>query len=357
VSRVILFAEVPCFYAAVERADESSLVDRPIIVGGDPRKRGLVQGASEEALAAGVMLDQPVHDALRLCPEARAVRTNMKRYREVSGRLFVCLRRGFDRLEPFGLGAAYLDVTSSPDLPEEIARRLQGIVADELGLGLRAGIAAGKFHARLAAEEAGASGCYRVEPEQQTAFLSPLPVTRLEGVGAKTAATLAELGAHRIGQLLEIGSDRLQQALGTHGLRIHAYADGRDDRPVRAASHPQSLSREATLEESRDFAVLTAQIEDLARRLEVDLRAQGLSAGRVALKIRFSDRATNSRSKTLAAPISSAAEIQELTVGLLAHIDAGSRPARGLGIQLGRLQRSEDSDRQLDLFPSQRRRA
>jgi len=151
VSRVILFAEVPCFYAAVERADESSLVDRPIIVGGDPRKRGLVQGASEEALAAGVMLDQPVHDALRLCPEARAVRTNMKRYREVSGRLFVCLRRGFDRLEPFGLGAAYLDVTSSPDLPEEIARRLQGIVADELGLGLRAGIAAGKFHARLAA--------------------------------------------------------------------------------------------------------------------------------------------------------------------------------------------------------------
>ncbi len=356
-SRVILFAEVPCFYAAIERADESSLADRPIIVGGDPRKRGLVQGASEEALAAGVMLDQPVHDALRLCPEARAVRTDMKRYREVSGRLFVCLRRGFDRLEPFGLGAAYLDVTSSPDPPEEIARRLQGIVADELGLGLRAGIAAGKFHARLAAEEAGASGCYRVDPERQTAFLSPLSVTRLEGVGAKTAATLAELGAHRIGQLLEIGPDRLQQALGTHGLRIHAYADGRDDRPVRAASHPQSLSREATLEESRDFAVLTAQIEDLARRLEVDLRSQGLSAGRVALKIRFSDRATNSRSKTLAAPISSSAEIQELAVGLLGHIDAGSRPARGLGIQLGRLQRSEDSDRQLDLFPNRRRRA
>ncbi|MBW2716277.1 MAG: DNA polymerase IV, partial [Deltaproteobacteria bacterium] len=116
-SRAIMFAEVPCFYAAVERADDPALAKRPIIVGGDPRKRGLVQGASEEALAAGVKLDQPVHEALKLCPEARMARTNMKRYREVSGRLFVCLRRGFGRLEPFGLGAAYLDVTGGPNSP------------------------------------------------------------------------------------------------------------------------------------------------------------------------------------------------------------------------------------------------
>jgi len=101
---------------------------------------------------------------------------------------------------------------------------------------------------------------------------------------------------------------------------------------------------------------LTAQIEDLARRLDADLRAQGLFAGRVALKIRFSDRATNSRSKTLATPIASSAEIQAVATGLLSHMAAGSRPARGLGIQLGRLQRSEDGGRQLDLFSSARRR-
>jgi nucleotidyltransferase/DNA polymerase involved in DNA repair len=351
-----LFAEVPCFYAAVERSDDASLADRPIIVGGDPRKRGRVQGASEEALAAGVTLDQPVRDALKLCPEARTARTNMKRYREVSGRLFVCLRRGFDRLEPSGLGAAYFDVTGGPDSPEEIARRLQQIVSDELGLGLRVGIASGKFLARLAAEEAGAGGCYRVDPDQQVEFLSPFPVTRLEGVGAKTAATLAELGAERIGQLREIEAHQIQVALGTNGLRIHAYAAGRDDRPVRAASHPQSVSREATLEESLDLAVLTSMIEDLARRLEVDLRAQGLSAGRVALKIRFSDRGTNSRSMTLSAPISTSAEIQHSATGLLTHMDVGSRPARGIGIQLGRLQRSAEAGRQLDLFSDERRR-
>jgi DNA polymerase-4 len=117
------------------------------------------------------------------------------------------------------------------------------------------------------------------------------------------------------------------------------------------------LSREATLEEPLDLGVLTSQIEDLARRLEVDLRAQGLSAGRVVLKIRFSDRATNSRSKTLAAPISSSAEIQRLVASLLTHMPAGSRPARGLGIQLGRLQKSKDSDRQLELFSHKQRRA
>jgi len=354
-SRVILFAEVPHFYVAVERADDPTLAGRPIIVGGDPRKRGRVQGASAEALAAGVMLDQPIHDALKLCPGARAVRTNMKRYREVSGRLFVCLRRGFERLEPFGLAGAYLDVTSSPQLPEQIAGRLRESVAAELGLGLRAGISTGKFHARLAAEEAGASGCYRVDAHQLEAFLSPLPVTRLEGVGAKTAATLAELGAQRIGQLLEIGPDRLQEALGTHGLRIHAYASGHDDRPVRAASHPQSLSRETTLDAGLDFVVLASQIEDLARRLEADLRGQALSAARVAVKIRYSDRATSSRSKTLAKPITAAAEIQQVALGLLSHMSVGPRPARALGVQLGRLQRAAESARQLDLFSGPRR--
>ncbi len=158
-TRTVLFAEVPCFYAAVERADDPTLVGRPIIVGGDPRKRGLVQGASPEALAAGVTLDQPVLEALKLCPEARAMRTNMRRYREVSRRLQACLRRGFERLESFGLGAAYLDVTGSRSAPETIASRLESLVADELGLVLRVGIASGKLQARMAAEESGWSGC------------------------------------------------------------------------------------------------------------------------------------------------------------------------------------------------------
>jgi DNA polymerase-4 len=350
-SRAILFAEVPCFYAAVERSDDPALAERPIIIGGDPRKRGLVQAASPEAIAAGVTLDQPVLDALKLCPEARALRTNMHRYREVSRRLFVCLRSGFDRLEPFGLGAAYFDVTGTADSPEDIAAGLESIAADELGLPLRVGIASGKFLARLAAEEAGWSGFHRVEIGRETEFLDSFPVTRLEGVGEKTASTLAELGVFRIGQLTQIDRKSLQDALGTHGLRIHAYAAGQDDRPVRAASHSETLSREATVEESLDLGALSSQLEELAQRLEVELRSQGLSAARVALKVRFADRATTTRSRTLDAPIASTSEIHQIAAQLLARTQAGSRPARGLGIQLGRLQRDTDTDRQLDLFP------
>jgi DNA polymerase-4 len=350
-SRAILFAEVACFYAAVERADDPALAARPIIIGGNPRKRGLVQAASREAVAAGVTLEQPVLEALKLCPEARAMRTNMHRYREVSRRLFVCLRSCFDWLEPFGLGAAYFDVTGAADSPEEIAAGLGSIVANELGLPLRVGIASGKFLARLAAEEAGLSGVNRVDAGREVEFLDRLPVTRLEGVGDKTASTLAELGVHRIGQLSQIGREPLQDVLGTQGLRIHAYASGQDDRPVRAARHPQSLSREATLQESLDLEALSAQLEELAQRLEVELRSQGLSAARVALKIRYSDRATTTRSQTLGAPIASATAIHRIAAQLLARTQAGSRPARSLGIQLGRLQRDTETDRQLDLFP------
>jgi DNA polymerase-4 len=176
-------------------------------------------------------------------------------------------------------------------------------------------------------------------------------VTRLEGVGEKTAATLAELGVERIGELIEIGQGPLQEALGTHGLRVHAYAAGRDDRPVRAARHPQSVSREATLTETRDLDVLAVQLQELAASLEAELRSQRLSASRVILKVRFADRVTTTRSQTLTAPIASAAGIQQVAVRLLARTQAGSRPSRGLGIQLGRLQHEGEGDRQLDLFP------
>jgi DNA polymerase-4 len=106
VNRTILFAELPNFYANVERADHPEAVDRPVVVGGDPRKHGLVQSASADALARGVTPDMPVVEAVRRCPEARVFRTNMARYRAVSRQLFAQLRQEFDRLEPLGLGAA-----------------------------------------------------------------------------------------------------------------------------------------------------------------------------------------------------------------------------------------------------------
>jgi DNA polymerase-4 len=352
VTRTVVFAEVPSFYATVEVAQDPALEGRPVIVGGDPRKRGLVQAASAEALEAGVEPDMPMLEALRLCPRARAVRTDMALYRDVSRRLFACLRRGLARLETFGLGGAFFDLTGSAEEPEAVAARLRGAVRAELGLPLRVGIASGKFLARLAAEEAGAAGVRRIAPGTEPAFLAPLPAARLEGVGRKTAATLAELGAASIGDVVALGRARLEEAFGTHGLRIYQLASASDDTPVRATRHAQSLSREVTVRgEAGDRSVLEEHLGDLARHLEAELGRQGLCAGRITLKVRFADAAAQSRSRVLGAPVTAAPDLQAAALRLLDRTQAGPRQVRGLGLQLAKLAPAGELVRQLDLFP------
>jgi DNA polymerase-4 len=224
-------------------------------------------------------------------------------------------------------------------------------VRAELGLGLRAGIAPGKFLARLAAAEAGEGGLRRIEPGGEASFLEPLPLTRLEGVGHKTAGVLAELGARSIGDVVALGRDRLQSALGSHGLRIFALACGQDAAPVRAAAHPQSLSREATIQqESIDLGVLSDHLRELGRELESELRLQGLRAGRLTLKLRYGDQSRASRSLVLPAPGPEPGALHRAALELLSRTQAGSQRVRGLGLQLGRLERAAESDRQLELF-------
>lgn len=350
-SRRVLFAEVPCFYATVEIAQDPALAGRPVIVGGDPRKRGLVQSASPEALAAGVEPEMPVIEALRLCPTARTLRTDVRLYRERMRLLVASLRREVDRLETAGLGAAFVELSASVDA-ESLGARLRARVAGDLGLPLRIGIASGKSLARLAAEESGERGVLAIAAGAEAAFLAPLPLTRLEGVGRKTAAALAELGARTIGDVAALGPERLEEAFGAHGLRIHALASARDDAPVRGVRHAQSLTREVTVRgESRDGAVLADHVGDLVRELAEELRRQSLVAGQLALRVRYADEGTQARSQALGAPTGLAAELGAVASRLLARTQIGQRAVRTLGVQLSRLSPAGERDRQLDLFP------
>lgn len=350
-THTVLFLEVPSFYAAVERAQDPALAARPVIVGGDPRKSGRVQAATQDAIAAGVVPEMPVLEALRLCPQARAVRTDMALYRDVSRRLFACVRRLFPKLEPLGLGGAFLDASGTRD-PEGLACALCEGIEAELGLPLRVGIASGKFLARLAAEEVDAGGVRRIAAGEEAAFLYSLPVARLEGVGQKTAAGLAELGAERIGDVVALGRERLEQAFGSHGLRIFALACARDDEPVRASRHAQSLSKQRSFgpEPVVDRALLGDALQDLARQLEEELALQGLAAGRVALQVRYADQGRQSPSQALSGAVSAAQEILAVAERLLDRSQASTRPVRALGLQLAKLGPTAESDRQLDLF-------
>jgi nucleotidyltransferase/DNA polymerase involved in DNA repair len=348
----VLYVEVPSFYAAVERAIDPSLAGRPVLVGGDPRRRGVVQDASAEARAAGVEIGMPLQEALQRCPRARPVRTNMRRYREASLRLRACLRRAADGIEADGLQGAYLDGAGLVASPHAVAEKLREVVASELGLPLRVGIAGNRLLARLAAEEAGESGVVEVPDGSEAAFLHPLPVSRLPSVGPQTRSRLAELGVGTVGDLAGLGRGPLEEALGNRGLELLALARGHASAAVRSERFPGSHSQEATLDEpSRELPVLLDRIAALARGLEAALRLQGLAARRVAIKVRFADGETVSRSETLSHAVSAAAEIQEAAARLLDRTPAGTKPARLLGIGLSSFHRGRREDRQLELFP------
>lgn len=347
----ILYAEVPGFYAEVERAARPELADRPVLVGGDPRKKGLVQAASADALEAGVCVGMPVELAQARCPRARALRTDMPRYREMDKRWRACVAQVCEQLEPAGLGAAFLDTRGVRDGADGCARRLHEAVARDLHLPLRAGAGPVKFVARLAAEEAGVGGFLAVAANDAETFLSPLAVARLPGVGPNTAARLAELGARRIGELVALGRATLEAQLGNRGLDLIAAALGRGDDRVRVVRHPQTLSQEATLSVSEiDRAALAEQLRLLVERLERALALERLAARRLVLKVRYADGQGATRSHSFERGTAVAGELFAEAQRLLARTDAGSRPVRLLGLAASGLERPTRDDRQLTLF-------
>lgn len=347
----LLYAEVPRFYAELERVADPALAERPVIVGGDPRKRGLVQSATLDALAQGVEIGMPVLEALERCPGARVRRTNMRAYREHAGRLRGVFRRASARVEVAGLEAAYLDPSGAGEGADALALRLQREVREVLRLPLRVGIASLKFVARLAAEESGPGGVRCVALDGVRAFLDPLPVERLPGVGPHTLAALRELGITTIGALARAEAVRVEEHLGNHGRALRAAALGQGESRLRPGPRAPSLSQESTLEAAeRDWALLDARLQELAAGLAAALARERLGARRLVLKLRYGDRELVTRSITLVRAVAAAEEIAERARELLRRTQAGERGVRLLGVAAFALAAAPRDDRQLDLF-------
>lgn len=347
----VLFVEAPDYYAQLEALRRIAPDDRPLLVGGDPRKRGRVQSASAAARTAGVRDGMSVQDALRLCPRARALRTDMPHYREQSRRFFALLRRIATRCEPLGLSAAWIDPAGAAQPPQALAEALREAAARELGLSLRVGVAANKFVARLAAEEAGAAGVRAIAAGAESEFLDGLALTRIEGVGEKTAAVLERLGARTIGGVARLGRTLLHEQLGAHGLRIHALACAEDASGIRAQPHARSLSRERRFAiPTQDRVEIAEQLEELVRQLARELELQALFAGRIALKLRFEAGAQQSRSCLLEPPGRSVSSLGQAAARLLERSPTAGRSLRGAALLLDRLTTESASDGQLDLF-------
>lgn len=348
----IAFAEVPDFYAEVERRRATGLEGRALLVGGDPAKRGRVQSASREARAAGVETGMAMDEALARCPRAVRLPTDMAHYREAQRALALCLRRRIDAFEPVGLGGVFLDASRLDGSPEQGASALVGAVRSELGLPLRVGIGPTRLLARLVASSVEGEGVRRIRAGEAAAFVAPLPVGCLPRIGRKAEARLAALGARTIGELRALGDELLERELGPRS-RVLVELTGSGDRaPLRTAGAPRTMSREETLRaDSAGEADLIACLGRLATALEQRLVRHGLVAGRLALRVRFVDQTAVTRSMTLGEPADDAAVLHARAQELLERAGPGGRGVRRLGLTVAGLEEAGRPDPQLELFP------
>jgi DNA polymerase-4 len=349
---MIVYIQVPDLYAAIEQADEAELRGRPIVVGGNPRKRGNVTSVNAAAREAGIREGMRVDEALELCPAAALRPTRLRRYREVASEIRAILRGTTDRLEPLGLDGTYLEAPARAD-PLSLAAELCVQIQAELGIAARAGIGTTRFVAHLAADHAGPGGLRWVRAEESREFLAPLALTEIWGLGPNTASKLEERGLRRIGDLQALERRELEAIVGRNAERFLALANAEDRDPLRPQPQPKSFSQEETLQEpTRDLRVLGGRIAELAARLAALLERDRRIARTVSLGLHYLDAQHASRTQTLEEPLGSADEIRETALELLSRTQAGIRTVRRVRLQVSNLgrRRSTEDARQLRLF-------
>jgi DNA polymerase-4 len=316
-SATILHADLDAFYASVEQRDDPRLRGRPVIVGG-----GVVLAASYEAKACGIRTAMGGAQARRLCPQAVVVPPRMAAYSEASKAVFKVFEHTAPLVQALSIDEAFLDVRGLERIsgtPIEIAARLRRDVREQVGLPVTVGIARTKFLAKVASAVAKPDGLLLVDPEAELAFLHPLPVERLWGVGRVTAAKLHRRGITTVGQVAELGESAMVAILGrASGRHLHALAHNHDPRPVHRRPRRRSIGAQRALgsrrrSESEIAVVLTALVDRVTRRMRGAKRV----CRTVVLRFRFSDYARATRSHTMPESTASTTTILAVASALL----------------------------------------
>lgn len=336
---MIAHVDMDAFYASVEQRDRPELRGRPVIVGADPGGRGVVAAASYEARPFGVRSAMPIRRAVRLCPHAVFLPVDMERYRRVSDQVMAILRDFSPLVEVVSVDEAFVDLAGTEGLfgsPLEAVRRIKARVRRETGLTASAGLAANKFVAKVASDLGKPDGLVVVAPGTEAAFLAPLGVERIWGVGRVTARALAALGVTTIGQLQRLSRETLERRFGRHGALLWALARGHDTSPVEPWTPARSMGAETTFgKDCRDAGRLRATLRAQAERVARELRAAGVAAARVTLKLRFADFRTVTRSRT-AEPTQDGLEIYRRAAALLER-ERVAEPVRLIGVSASAL--------------------
>jgi len=326
------------FYASIEQHDDPSLRGRAVIVGGPRDARGVVSTASYEARKYGVHSAMPLRRAARLCPQGIFVPGRMQRYREVSRRVFRIFRDAAPRVEPLSVDEAFLDLSGCERLyddgPVGAARMLRARIREECGLTASVGVAPNKFVAKIASDLHKPDGLVVAFPGRVAAFLAPLKVERMWGIGPRGARALHALGVRTFADLAHTPVARLRPSFGVASAHLIELAAGKDARTVVTSRAPNSISHETTFREDTDDPdALHATLVGLVDRVAARLRRHGLKARHLTLKIRYAPFRTLTRSATLPAPTGGTGPLMEAAKALLEQREAHeSTPVRLLGV-------------------------
>ncbi|RFU66082.1 DNA polymerase IV [Peribacillus glennii] len=353
--RVILHVDMNSFYASVEMAYDASLKGKPLAIAGNvEERRGIIVTCSYEARKFGVKTTMPLWEAKKLCPQLVVMKPDFEKYRKASMAIFELLRQYTDWVEPVSIDEGYLDITECGDIgsPVEISESIQKRILETMDLPCSIGIAPNKFLAKTASDMKKPLGITILRKRDVPVMLWPLPVGDMHGIGRKTADKLGNLGIHTIGDLAKANDIQLKQVLGINGIRLKERANGNDKRQVDPDSifEHKSVGNSTTLpHDSANQKELVDILRKLSNKVAIRLKNKGLVGQKIGVMIRYKDRHTVTRSRTVGNPFSEKAEIHSLAAELFKKHWNGEA-IRLLGVTAFDVTEKDAAFKQLDLF-------
>lgn len=345
--RKIVHVDMDAFYASVEQRDAPELRGKPVVVAWKG-KRSVVCAASYEARKFGVRSAMPAITAERLCPQAIFLPPDFVRYKAVSKAVREIFLRHTDMVEPLSLDEAYLDVTvNKTGLPTatKVAVAIKRAIREELNLIASAGVAPNKFLAKIASDWRKPDGLFVIQPSDFDAFLPPLPVGRIPGVGKVTEARMLEVGIRTVGDVRAHSREALDGLFGRWGVRLHELAHGIDHNPVVPDRVSKQISAEDTLPEDVPLHETDELIRKLAEKVWGSSKGNARQGRTVVLKLKTKEFNTHTRSLTPLAPPASCEQLLAIAMGLRAKVELGEgRLFRLVGVGLSNFRDIADPD-------------
>lgn len=343
--RYIVHVDMDAFFASVEQRDNPVYKGKPVIVGSDPKGgkgRGVVAACSYEARKFGIHSAMPISIAYKKCPDAVFLPGSMRKYSQVSDKVFAVLEKFTPDIEPISIDEAFMDITGSWHLfgrsPVEVCKKIKEEIKKTTGLTASIGLAPNMMTAKIASDLNKPDGLTVVTEKELLSFLHPLPVEKLWGVGEKTKATFEKLGIKTIGDLAKRVKDELTRLFGENGRHVWELANGIDPREVETSDEVKSIGNESTFEEDvRDKNKVLNELMYLSEKVSRRMRRAGLKGRTVTLKIRFSDFSTFTRALTLGSFTNFVDDIYKISADNLGKFDLDQKAVRLVGVRVTNL--------------------